>query len=351
MEHSFSSLGVPAHLIARLGRSGIVTPTPIQAATLADALAGRDVCGRAPTGTGKTIAFGLPLVLRAARPTGHRDPRGLVLVPTRELALQVHHDLVALEPSARDRIVSIYGGVGYGPQRQSLRRGAAVVVACPGRLEDLIERGDLRLSAVTTVVVDEADRMADMGFLPAVRRILGACAAERQTMLFSATLDPAVSAIVKSYMTDPVFHEVVAPEETLGDVEHVFRSTGRAERTQVTARLVAEHGRAIVFCRTRHGADRLARQLGVAGVLAAPLHGNRSQAQRERALQAFGGEAGAVSAQAFHHAIGLRAPLRADWPRRRHGHRRLPRAAGAGEGGRRTEAGPRPGLGQTRAHR
>ena len=173
-----------------------------------------------------------PARLRAARPTGNRNPRGLVLVPTRELALQVHHDLVALEPSARDRIVSIYGGVGYGPQRQSLRRGAAVVVACPGRLEDLIERGDLRLSAVTTVVVDEADRMADMGFLPAVRRILGACAPDRQTMLFSATLEPAVSAIVKSYMVDPVFHEVAAPEETLGDVEHVFRSTGRAERTR-----------------------------------------------------------------------------------------------------------------------
>jgi superfamily II DNA/RNA helicase len=294
MDQSFSSLGVPAHLVERLARSGIVTPTPVQAATLPDALAGRDVCGRAPTGTGKTIAFGLPLVLRAARPTGGRAPRGLVLVPTRELALQVHHDLVALEPSAKDRIISIYGGVGYGPQRQSLRRGAAIVVACPGRLEDLIERGDLRLDAVTTVVVDEADRMADMGFLPAVKRILGGCAAERQTMLFSATLDPAVSAIVKHYMSDPVLHEVVAPEDSVGDVEHVFRSTGRAERAEVTARLVAEHGRAIVFCRTRHGADRLARQLDMAGVLAAPLHGNRTQAQRERALRAFG--AGRVKA-------------------------------------------------------
>jgi superfamily II DNA/RNA helicase len=184
-------------------------------------------------------------------------------------------------------VLSVYGGVGYGAQRRGLGRGASVVVACPGRLEDLIAQRAIYLDDVKTVVVDEADRMADMGFLPAVRRLLDQTAPERQTLLFSATLDGEVNALVKRYQRDPVRHEVEGNEDELGDVEHVFLSLKRDERPGRTAELVAEHGRSVVFCRTRHGVDRLVKQLAAAGVDSAALHGSRSQAQRERALAAF----------------------------------------------------------------
>jgi superfamily II DNA/RNA helicase len=294
MDQSFTSLGVPAHVAERLETRGITTPTPIQAATIPDGLAGRDVCGRAQTGSGKTIAFGVPLLARTEagadgrpRPASRR-PVGLVLVPTRELALQVLKELGDLDPRRSREHMAIFGGVGYGPQRKALDRGVSIVVACPGRLEDLLEQGALRLDAVSIVVVDEADRMADMGFMPAVRRLLDATPNNRQTLLFSATLGKEVDALVQRYQRDAVRHDVTGGDHELPpDVEHVFKSVGREERPAATASLVAEHGRAIVFCRTRHGADRLARQLSAAGVSSAPLHGSRSQAQRERALHAF----------------------------------------------------------------
>ena len=284
MSSTFADLGVPADLAALLAQRGITSPFPIQAATLPDALAGRDVCGRAPTGSGKTLAFGLALVERTT-PGRDRSPRGLVLVPTRELASQVAKELAPLARARKLRIVAVYGGAAYGAQQKALRGSPGIVVATPGRLEDLIARGDVRLDDIAVAVVDEADRMADMGFLPAVRRILDAARSDRQTLLFSATLDGDVDVLIRRYQRHPSRHEVA--DDTSGDVEHLFWPVTRERRVQFTAHLVARHGSAMVFCRTRHGADRLTRQLSAAGIEAAAIHGDRSQSQRERALAAF----------------------------------------------------------------
>jgi superfamily II DNA/RNA helicase len=290
MSASFASLGVSPELSAVLARLDITESFPIQEATLPAALAGRDVCGRAPTGSGKTLAFGLPVVANVAA-IGHRlkRPAALILVPTRELAAQVERTIAPLAAAANARVVSIYGGVSYGKQRAALRHGVEIVVGCPGRLEDLIEQGDLVLSDVSTVVVDEADRMADMGFLPAVRRLLDATRADRQTLLFSATLDGEVDVLIKRYQHNPSRHEVVADEEATGDVTHVFWKSEQSDRAALVAKLVLAHAPAVIFCRTRHGADRLAKRLEAAGVGAAPIHGARSQAQRDRALADFSG--------------------------------------------------------------
>jgi superfamily II DNA/RNA helicase len=283
---SFAELGVPADLAAALDRRGLTQPFPIQSATLPDALAGRDLCGRAPTGSGKTIAFGLPLAARVgkARP---QHPEALVLVPTRELAAQVREELHLLAAPRRRRVTAVYGGAAYGVQRTRLRQGVDILVACPGRLEDLCSRGDVFLDRARLVVLDEADRMADMGFLPSVRRLLDRTPAERQTLLFSATLDGDVGQLIERYQRDPVWHDVTPDEPEQLDVRHLFWRAERTRRVAITARLVAEHGPTVVFCRTRHGADRVARQLGSAGVAAVAIHGNRSQGQRERALAAF----------------------------------------------------------------
>jgi len=283
---SFAELGVPARLVARLDEHGITAPFPIQAATIADAIAGRDVCGRAPTGSGKTLAFGIALVTRTGD-AAPRRPQALVLVPTRELASQVRDELAMLSDHRGRRVIAIYGGTGYGPTRRALDSGVDVVVACPGRLEDLVEQGAIRLGDVRTVVLDEADRMADMGFLPAVRRLLDLTGADRQVLLFSATIGREVEAIIRQYQRDPVRHDVIADESSVGEVSHAFWKTDRADRLHVTAQLVTQHGRALVFCRTKRGADRVARQLGKAGVQAVAIHGDRTQAQRERALATF----------------------------------------------------------------
>jgi len=285
-ESSFADLGVAPELVARLRARGITDPFPIQRATLPDALAGRDVCGRAPTGSGKTLAFGLTVATRVAASQPKR-PGALVLVPTRELAAQVQRELAALSKDGGRRVIAVYGGTGYGPTRQALARGVDTVVACPGRLEDLVAQRAIDLSAVRIVVLDEADRMADMGFLPAVRRLLNLTPPKRQMLLFSATLGAEVETLVRGYQCDPARHDVVADESASLDVEHHFWPTARDQRVQVTARLVREHGRALVFCRTRRGADRLTRQLNTAGVKAAAIHGDRTQSQRERALAAF----------------------------------------------------------------
>jgi superfamily II DNA/RNA helicase len=285
MSETFAHLGLPPELVSRLTAHGIAEPFSIQAATLPDTLAGRDVCGAAPAGSGKTIAFGLTLAMRV-RPGKPRRPRALVLVPTRELASQVHDELSWLIADDARRVVAVYGGIGYGAQRQALRRGAAVVVACPGRLEDLVAQGDVDLRDVDLVVLDEADRMCDMGFLPAVRRLLDQTSSERQTLLFSATLDVEVARIVRDYQRHPQRHNVnVEPEAHA--VTHLFWKADRSKKVQLTAELVGHHGSAIVFCRTRHGTDRVARQLAAAGVQAVAIHGSRSQPQRERALAAF----------------------------------------------------------------
>ncbi len=282
MSVPFADLGVPARLVDRLAARGIHEAFPIQEAALPDALAGRDVVGKAATGSGKTLAFGLPLLARL-QPARPRKPHALVLVPTRELAAQVQKELAQLTSDRGRRVICIYGGTSYSVARKALNHGVDVVVACPGRLEDMLEQGALDLGSVTTVVVDEADRMADMGFLPAVRRILSATSADRHVMLFSATMGPDVAALVREFTKDAAIHDVVG-EESPSDVDHFFWRVGRDQRPQMVADVVTEHGRALVFSRTKHGADRLARQLHDRGLSAVALHGDRTQAQRERAL-------------------------------------------------------------------
>jgi superfamily II DNA/RNA helicase len=283
MSVSFAALGVPSNLVERLKQRGILEAFPIQEAAIPDALAGRDVVGKAITGSGKTLAFGLPLMARLtkARP---RKPVALVLVPTRELAAQVQKELAQLTNDRGRRVICIYGGTSYNVARKALNFGVDVVVACPGRLEDMLEQGALDLSSVMTVVVDEADRMADMGFLPCVRRIVGATPRDRHVMLFSATMGPDVKSLVRDFTNDAAVHDVVG-DEAPNDVDHYFWRVARDQRPQITADIVEEYERALVFTRTKHGADRLARQLGERGISAVPLHGDRTQAQRERALR------------------------------------------------------------------
>lgn len=287
-EHSFASLGLPPAFTELLASSSISAPLPIQALCIPDALAGRDVAGKAPTGSGKTLAFTLPMASRVRR-GGGSGPRGLILAPTRELAAQISTVLTPFAKLQGLKTVCVYGGVGYDAQIKAFRRGVDIVVACPGRLEDLVASGQARLDDVSFVVIDEADRMADMGFLPAVRRILDLARPDRQTLLFSATLDGDVDVLVRSYQRRPVRHEVEPEPRGDARVEYRFVDVAREDRVATCARLVAEHGTAIVFVRTKHGADRLAKQIGRAGISAAVLHGDRSQAQRDRALAAFQG--------------------------------------------------------------
>ncbi|HET9692225.1 MAG TPA: DEAD/DEAH box helicase [Acidimicrobiales bacterium] len=305
MPTTFADLGVPDHLLEALAAGGAHEPWPIQRATLPDAMAGRDISGRAPTGSGKTIAFAIPAVMAARPPSsasrraerrgvGSGRPEALILVPTRELAVQVERSIAPLAKAAGLRTRAVYGGANYAPQRGALRRGVQIVVGCPGRIEDMVERRDLHLEDVRLAVVDEADRMADMGFLPAVRRILDATRPDRQTLLFSATLDGDVDVLVRRYQRSPVRHEVVADPADGAAVTHLWWQAGRDQRLALTAELVRTHHPAIVFCRTRLGAERLTARLAELGVPAAAIHGDRSQVQRERALEAF--TAGAVAA-------------------------------------------------------
>ena len=286
MSASFSDLGVPAAVVASLAARGITEPFAIQALAIPPALAGRDVCGKAPTGSGKTLAFGIPLAERVSRAKVAR-PRALVLAPTRELAAQIHDELRPLLAPRKRSVASFYGGMSFTPQLKVLRRGVDVAVACPGRLADLVRRGNLILDDVEIVVIDEADRMADMGFLPEVKRILDRVRPDRQTLLFSATLDGDVDVLVKRYQRDPHRCDVEPDAADGARTTHEFLRATHEARVSMTAELVAVHGSTVVFCRTKHGADRLTRQLQRAGVVAVPIHGGRSQAQRDRALSTF----------------------------------------------------------------
>lgn len=281
----FTGLGVSGPVVAALTKRGLTEPFAIQASALPPALAGRDVCGRAPTGSGKTLAFALPVVERVSRAEPHR-PRALILTPTRELAAQIAEELRLLT-NGNKRIATFYGGVGFGSQLAALRKGVDIAVACPGRLADLIRRGDCDLGDVEIAVLDEADRMADMGFLPEVRRLLDQVRSDRQTLLFSATLDGDVDILVRRYQRDPVRCEVAPSPQGPDRTSHEFRSVAREQRIDVAAGLAAEHGSTVVFCRTKRGADRVARQLDRAGVAAVAIHGGRTQGQRDRALAAF----------------------------------------------------------------
>ncbi|MDQ1466298.1 MAG: hypothetical protein QOH10_713 [Actinomycetota bacterium] len=286
MSSPFDALGVPADLVSTLKARGIDAPFAIQTLTLADGCAGRDVSGRAPTGSGKTLAFGIPIVARLER-AAPRRPRALVLVPTRELAAQVAGELEWLGRARKLRVAAVYGGTGYGLQLKALRRGVDVLVACPGRLTDLTERSEVVLDQVQIVVVDEADRMADMGFLPVVKRILDATPDTRQTLLFSATLDGAVDTLVRRYQRNPARHILPEDDEARSFATHVFWRVEREDRVAVCADVIRHAGPTIVFCRTKRGTEQLAKKLGQAGVRNEAIHGNRSQSQRERALSLF----------------------------------------------------------------
>ena len=283
---NFIDLGVPPKIIAALSKRGIEAPFPIQALTIADAMAGKDICGRAPTGSGKTLAFGVP-VAALSRKGQPRRPGALILVPTRELAQQVADTIKPLAQARELQVAAFYGGTSIGKDRQRLDRGVDILVACPGRLEDLIERNTVNLSGVRLVVLDEADRMADMGFLPAVKRLLDQTSTQRQTLLFSATLDGDVDVVIKRYQRNPVRHELAANAEDEGDVRHLFWTAGSSDRVRVTKDIVGRTSPAIVFTRTKHGADRVAKQLVREGVNAVAIHGDRSQGQRQRALADF----------------------------------------------------------------
>jgi len=283
---TFETLGVSRDLVAALRRDGIESPFPIQALTIPDALAGRDLCGKAKTGSGKTLAFGLPLLERAGKAKPKR-PTGLVLVPTRELANQVHRVLQPLSKGRDRSVLAVYGGVGFEPQLSALRRGVDVIVGTPGRIIDLMERGEVSFADVQVLILDEADRMADMGFMPQVQKILYRLESEHQTMLFSATLDGAVKRLVDRYMHDPVFHEVESDEPTVEEMEHRFLYVHEMDKVKVLAAISHGVTRTLVFCATKRGADRLVSKLRREGVNAAPIHGDLRQGQREQALADF----------------------------------------------------------------
>jgi superfamily II DNA/RNA helicase len=297
---SFVDLGVPADLATVLARLDITVPTPIQAATLADSMAGRDVLGRGRTGSGKTYAFLLPLVARLAadrRRPAPRAPRALILAPTRELVGQIEQALAPLAAAAGLTSRTVYGGVNQRPQVDALRRGVDVVLACPGRLEDLIGQRHCTLSDVAITVLDEADHMADLGFLPGVRRLLAQTPATGQRLLFSATLDAAVNGLVKQFLDAPVTHHADSAASPVATMSHHVLHINREHRLPVLVELTSAPGRTMVFTRTKHGAQALTRQLNRSGVTAVELHGNLSQNARSRNMAAFhSGEASALVA-------------------------------------------------------
>jgi superfamily II DNA/RNA helicase len=285
-QETFSALGVSSDLVAVLDKAGLTSPFPVQRLCIPDALAGRDVCGKAKTGSGKTLAFGLPLVERvpAASP---RKPTGLVLVPTRELCTQVSDVLRPLLEARNLRLVAVYGGAQMSAQIAALEAGAEIVVATPGRLIDLIDRKVADLSNVGLVVIDEADRMADMGFLPQVEWVLRHIGRSHQTLLFSATLDGGIQGLVDRYQTDPVFHEVGSPTQTVEEMAHRFLLVHEMDKHRVIAAISRSGTRCLVFANTKRAVDRLARQLAEIGVDARAIHGDLRQEVRERALKRF----------------------------------------------------------------
>ena len=284
MSITFAELGVPENICRSLENKGILKPFEIQKLTITDGLEGHDICGRAPTGSGKTIAFGIPLIANSKRGEP-KHPGSLILAPTRELAEQIFSELRTF--AGKTKIGVVYGGVGYGNQIKSLKQGIDLLVACPGRLEDLIEQGFVNLSNVNHVVLDEADRMADMGFMPSVRRLLDQTNPERQTFLFSATLDKDVAKLTREYQTNPIRHEIGEETPDIKSAHHLFWKITNANKTEITAEAINAVWPAIIFCRTRHGSDRLAKRLNKLGIHGVTIHGGKSQNQRSRALADF----------------------------------------------------------------
>ncbi|MCW2545052.1 MAG: hypothetical protein JWM40_2604, partial [Frankiales bacterium] len=278
---SFAELGLPDRLISALSRRDVTAPFAIQARALPDAIAGRDVLGRAQTGSGKTLAFGLPMLARlAGTPRQPKAPHALVLVPTRELAQQVNDALAPLGQALDVKVITIYGGAPMGRQIDQLRRGADIVVATPGRLQDLIDQGACDLSQVRITVLDEADHMADLGFMPAVTALLDLTPTSGQRMLFSATLDRGVDKLALRYLKDPAMHAVAASASPVDTMDHIVFAVQRDAKVEVAAEIAARPARTLFFVRTKHGADRLAIQLRKVGVEAAAIHGNLTQNAR-----------------------------------------------------------------------
>jgi ATP-dependent RNA helicase RhlE len=288
-QKSFADLGVSGAVASALKQRGIHTPFPIQELVIADVLAGRDVLAKSPTGSGKTLAFGVPIVDRIAPDA--RRPAALVLAPTRELAGQIVDELAPLARARNLSVAAVYGGVGFEKQTREARR-AHILVATPGRLEDLLQRRAFTLDHVRTLVLDEADRMLDMGFRPAVDRIVALCPAKRQTLFFSATLDGEAGRISRAYTRNAKRHEHTPPKQRTADIEHRFLAVERDDRIGALVGELRSGDRTLVFVRTKRGADRLVRRLSSQGVDAVAMHGDKSQRQREKALASF--EAGRV---------------------------------------------------------
>jgi len=286
MTTTFADLGLSEPIVKALSDRGIIEPFPIQAMSIPDAIAGRDVCGKAKTGSGKTFAFGLPVLQRLGKAEPHA-PLALALVPTRELAIQVHDELAPIADGLDRTICAVYGGADIEKQIRRLAKGVDLVVATPGRLIDLIERKEAYLDAIEHVIVDEADRMADMGFMPQVEWLLRHVSGEHQTLLFSATLDGVVDRLVSRYQKDPVRFEVESATTTVDSMGHRFLLVHEMDRPKVVATIARNSNRTLVFSRTKHGADRLARSVGDLGVAAAAIHGDLRQKSREQALRKF----------------------------------------------------------------
>ncbi len=289
---SFSNLGLMPSLCRPLARLGYEQPTPIQTQAIPAVLTGTDLLARAQTGTGKTAAFGLPMIERlAARRDGGRSrrPRGLVLVPTRELAAQVHRSLSTYGAPAQLRVTSVFGGVGMGAQIQSLKHGVDIVVATPGRLIDHMQRRTIDLSAIEILTLDEADRMLDMGFLPALRRVIAGVPRSRQTLLFSATLSEAVAGLAAEFTRDPAHLDVSGEQTVVPTVTHHLHTVAVDQKRAILTHVLSQEAAspALVFCRTKRGADRVGEHLERAGITTAVIHGNKSQGARTRALGDF----------------------------------------------------------------
>ena len=286
MSLGFSELGIEKDLVEELNHLGIIEPFEIQKITIPDILKGRDVCGKAKTGSGKTIAFGLPLLqlLPSSKPG---EPTGLALVPTRELAVQVCKELEPLALKRGLRVRAIYGGSPIEKQIEALKKGVDFVVATPGRLIDLLEREDISVTSVEKIVIDEADRMADMGFMPQVEWILRQVELDHQTLLFSATLDGMVSGLISRYQQEPAMHEVESREVTVAEMQHRFIAVHEMDQVKVAATIINSSSKTIVFTKTRWGADKLASKLLQENVTAAAIHGDLRQSQREKALKDF----------------------------------------------------------------
>ena len=281
------NLGVDEQIVSSLIKRGINTPFPIQGLTIPDALRGNDVCGKAKTGSGKTLAFGIPMVQNLDQPSGDNNPRGLIMVPTRELATQVKEELDPLLNGKSLTTVAIYGGANIEEQIKAIKLGIDIIVATPGRMIDLLEREEISLESLEMVVLDEADRMADMGFLPQVEWILRRVERNHQTLLFSATLDGVVNTLIQRYQSNPIMHEVEAKEITVEEMTHRFLHVHERDKVKVAAAITRSVSRTLIFSNTKAGCDRLVKKLLTEGIRAQAIHGDLRQNIREKALARF----------------------------------------------------------------